>query len=163
MDRPHRRHFGPAEYELDTTVDELFDKKFSFQNDGKWSLPLNRKDYFVPSSIVNPQLQSLKNHMNDIKLKLNDKNIGQWDIHTKNRNPAQNIVTLVRQEADPEFVTQAWAKFYEILCTYDIVNAEVLTSDELNSIHLCEAPGAFVSALNHYLKLNYPKIKVLLI
>uniref|UniRef100_A0A671P306 Cap-specific mRNA (nucleoside-2'-O-)-methyltransferase 2 n=1 Tax=Sinocyclocheilus anshuiensis TaxID=1608454 RepID=A0A671P306_9TELE len=57
--------------------------------------------------------------------------------------------------------TQAWAKFYEILGTFKLLPDNALKSGELNSIHLCEAPGAFISALNHFLKtsgLHYDRL-----
>ena len=56
--------------------------------------------------------------------------------------------------------------YYEIVCSYPIVR---LDDDGLNSIHLCEAPGAFITSLNHYLHstgnsvfcLNERKLKIL--
>ncbi|XP_053601972.1 cap-specific mRNA (nucleoside-2'-O-)-methyltransferase 2 isoform X2 [Plodia interpunctella] len=49
----------------------------------------------------------------------------------------------------------AWTKFYECACTYDIIPREAVVSNKMASLHLCEAPGAFITSLNHYLKLNY--------
>jgi len=46
--------------------------------------------------------------------------------------------------------TQAWCKFYEILGTFPAI-ARLSSMRELNTVHLCEAPGAFVASLNHFL------------
>jgi cap2 methyltransferase len=45
---------------------------------------------------------------------------------------------------------------YEILGTFPVVNPE---SEEVKSMHLCEAPGGFITALNHFLKQNNPKVR----
>lgn len=47
---------------------------------------------------------------------------------------------------------QAWAKMQEMLWTFKVVPETV----KFNSVHLCEAPGAFISCLNHYLKTHRP-------
>ena len=46
--------------------------------------------------------------------------------------------------------TQAWCKFHEVLGTYPSI-AELSAARELNTVHLCEAPGAFIASLNHFL------------
>lgn len=46
-----------------------------------------------------------------------------------------------------ELCTQAWVKFYEVLSSFKIV-----PDTDFCSLHLCEAPGAFIAALNHYLQ-----------
>ena len=38
---------------------------------------------------------------------------------------------------------------HEILWSFDIVSTSAV---KYNSVHLCEAPGAFVASLNHFLK-----------
>lgn len=60
-------------------------------------------------------------------------------------------------------VFQAWLKFYEIVNAYPIVPLDVEGEEghvPFNSVHLCEAPGAFILALNHYLALNRWSLKV---
>lgn len=51
-----------------------------------------------------------------------------------------------------EMVTSAWIKMYEMLGSIK------LPGDDIVTFHLCEAPGAFVSATNHYLSTKYPDI-----
>ena len=51
-------------------------------------------------------------------------------------------------------LTQAWCKFYEILSSYDIIQRGLYAKEAkpFTSVHLCEAPGAFVTSLNHFMK-----------
>ena len=46
-------------------------------------------------------------------------------------------------------------KFYEILNTFDLISEDAQRSEKFRSVHLCEAPGAFVASLNHFLKSHY--------
>lgn len=60
----------------------------------------------------------------------------------------------------PLVILQAWCKFYELVSEYNLIPKEAARSKSLYTLHLCEAPGAFVASLNHYLKLNHPEIVV---
>lgn len=51
-------------------------------------------------------------------------------------------------------------KFFECLNQFPVISKEAVEEGQLNSFHLCEAPGAFICALNHYIILKYPVIKV---
>jgi|SaaInlStandDraft_4_1057021.scaffolds.fasta_scaffold00672_16 23S rRNA U2552 (ribose-2'-O)-methylase RlmE/FtsJ len=51
---------------------------------------------------------------------------------------------------DLEMVTNAWMKFYEILsCTSYFSKLE--NKKTIKVFHLCEAPGAFISCMNHFI------------
>jgi 23S rRNA U2552 (ribose-2'-O)-methylase RlmE/FtsJ len=52
---------------------------------------------------------------------------------------------------------QAWCKFYEIVSSFDLLPP----GDVQSSLHLCEAPGAFVTALNHFIHIQRPDLQVL--
>jgi cap2 methyltransferase len=47
---------------------------------------------------------------------------------------------------------------YEILCEYEGALGLSVHENTFNSVHLCEAPGAFVSATNHFLRSKYPNV-----
>eukprot|EP00961_Rhodomonas_salina_P247337 3341908-Rhodomonas_salina.2 len=51
--------------------------------------------------------------------------------------------------------TNAFAKMYELLNAFPLVHA---SSERFNSLHLCEGPGAFVCATNHYLRTHHPAL-----
>lgn len=46
-------------------------------------------------------------------------------------------------------ISQAWLKMYEILNEYELFPTDITT---LNTFHICEAPGNFIAAINHYAK-----------
>ncbi|CAK6954895.1 cap-specific mRNA (nucleoside-2'-O-)-methyltransferase 2 [Scomber scombrus] len=98
------------------------------------------------------RLQSLKVSLNAVKNQLSDKNVQVWHQHTNSTNRAGKVITAVRSAANAEICTQAWCKFYEILGSFNLLPEEALHDGELNTVHLCEAPGAFITALNHYIK-----------
>lgn len=47
-------------------------------------------------------------------------------------------------------VTNAWLKCYELLTYFDIIPKK--STDTFNSFHICELPGTFILATNHYIK-----------
>ena len=107
------------------------------------------------------ELQRLKESLNATKNLLNDKDIQVWHVHTAKTNHAGAIFQKVKKEINPELLTQAWLKFYECLCEYDLIY-ELTNIRHFSSLHLCEAPGAFITSLNHYLSLNcdnFEKVK----
>lgn len=97
-------------------------------------------------------LQTLKASLNAVKNQLSDKNVQVWHQHTNSTNRAGKVIGAVRSATNAEICTQAWCKFYEILGNFNILPEEALRNGELNTVHLCEAPGAFITALNHYVK-----------
>ncbi|CAF0952969.1 unnamed protein product [Rotaria magnacalcarata] len=116
-----------------------------------------RFDFVANNSIGNADVSSLleklttiKQQLNDVKSLLSDKDIIDWNRHTAYMNTASTIVPYLREKLNIEIGTQAWAKMYEILANFDLIN-DVNKNPRLTTLHLCEAPGAFISALNHFL------------
>ncbi|XP_065200465.1 cap-specific mRNA (nucleoside-2'-O-)-methyltransferase 2-like [Planococcus citri] len=105
------------------------------------------------------ELQDIKRDLNAVKSKLNEYELTHWHKHTRAMNPADKVMKHLRRDVKVEFLTQAWCKFYELINKYKLIPTEARSSNELLSFHLCEAPGAFVASLNHYLKLNHPDLK----
>ncbi|XP_046999261.1 cap-specific mRNA (nucleoside-2'-O-)-methyltransferase 2 isoform X2 [Schistocerca americana] len=140
--------------EIHERVLQHFGKKFSFDPSlHTWRLP-EPDEMFTTDDWQEDRLQHMKEALNAVKSKLNDYNLGDWHKHTRAMNMAAYILKAVKNRCQAEFVTQAWCKFYEIVATYDLVPESANTDGFFNSLHLCEAPGAFIAALNHYLKLN---------
>lgn len=137
---------------------DIFYKKFSFTpNTGSFCLP-PLKDIFSTDTWQDENLQRLKIDLNAVKSKLNHQKLEIWSQHTRQCNPAGEIVSKVRNgSVKGEFVTQAWCKLYEILANFP----ELCAANEtvFKALHVCEAPGGFVAALNHYLTLNHPNAK----
>ena len=96
--------------------------------------------------------------LGDTKSLLDEKDIVVWKQHTAKTLITGDVVKSLRKEKDPEMCTKAFAKMYEMLCAYDLV-APRRDTDAYNTLHVCEAPGAFICATNHYIKSRFPHLK----
>jgi len=101
---------------------------------------------------VDEKLQNMKKRLNTCKSKLNNLPLHKWHKHTKRMNPAGSVAQNLRRIAQPELLTQAWEKFHECFHKFNLGP----TSKDYNTVHLCEAPGAFVTSLNHALVSSFP-------
>ncbi|XP_077993177.1 cap-specific mRNA (nucleoside-2'-O-)-methyltransferase 2-like [Glandiceps talaboti] len=153
-DNYRRRDFSPPVMDEASAV---FTKRFTFVTPGgddTWSLP-GADDFFVTEYVdVNETLSTMKSELNSTKSSLSDKDMQSWHEHTMFTNKAGRVVPHIRADYKPELCTQAWCKFREIVGTFDVIPELAVQSRELNTVHLCEAPGAFITSLNHYIKTN---------
>ncbi|XP_039250010.2 cap-specific mRNA (nucleoside-2'-O-)-methyltransferase 2-like [Styela clava] len=144
-------------------VESLFNKKFDFCNDSDaschWTLPVFENQDENLFKFENSNLEILKLELNKLKKSLNDFDIIKWHKHTSKTNPAGYINDTLRNNFHPELCTQAWCKFHELLSFGNVIPEHALATNKLNAIHICEAPGAFISSLNHYLRSHFPKVK----
>ncbi|XP_029468796.1 cap-specific mRNA (nucleoside-2'-O-)-methyltransferase 2 [Rhinatrema bivittatum] len=134
-------------------VSSLFEKKFSYRKPQHqlWQLP-ESTDAFTTDHKEFDALLDLKESLNKTKNLLSDKKLDEWHRHTSFTNKAGKVIPEVKRTVNAELCTQAWCKFHEIVCCFPLLPKEALWNRELNSVHLCEAPGAFIASLNHYLK-----------
>ncbi|XP_034045407.1 cap-specific mRNA (nucleoside-2'-O-)-methyltransferase 2 [Thalassophryne amazonica] len=139
--------------EIATEIRDLFCKvrNYSKPSNGEWCIP-NPNDALRYPTKEHCPLQALKLSLNAVKNQLSDKNVQIWHQHTNSTNRAGKVIATVRSAANAEICTQAWCKFYEILGNFNLLPEEALQCGELNTVHLCEAPGAFITALNHFIK-----------
>ncbi|KAF4083571.1 hypothetical protein AMELA_G00143300 [Ameiurus melas] len=149
-DKPDTESFDDAVLE---EVKQLFNKvrEYSAPPGDQWCLP-------DPGAVLrdrpwsHPPLQALKESLNEVKNQLSDKDLAVWHQHTCSTNRAGTVTSNLRDTVNAELCTQAWAKFYEIQGSFQLLPETALRNCELNSVHLCEAPGAFIAALNHFLQ-----------
>lgn len=69
-----------------------------------------------------------------------------WDWNHDEKRAFQQLKQHVRRTFKAEVVTNAWLKMYEIWCAIP----ELQSIGRINAFHICEAPGAFVAATNHF-------------
>ncbi|XP_019613987.1 PREDICTED: cap-specific mRNA (nucleoside-2'-O-)-methyltransferase 2-like [Branchiostoma belcheri] len=144
-----QQHFPQAVWD---ETERLFSKKFSFQKpeDDSWHLP-PAGVLFSCRNLVSHEMAGMKEELNRVKGLLSDKEIRSWHEHTNQTNRAGKVISHLKQNIRPQLCTQAWCKFHEIVCTFPLVSDAAVEAGVFSSVHLCEAPGAFITSLNHYL------------
>ncbi|XP_030845494.1 uncharacterized protein LOC579852 [Strongylocentrotus purpuratus] len=143
-------------------VDALFSKAFTFQKtEPPWTLPNKENLFFSPESASpddwNEGLSDLRSKLRLTQERLSDKEILEWHTHTGSTHRGGLVITELKKRFHIELGTQAWSKFHEILATRHLIPDSALNSGTLHSLHICEAPGAFISSLNHYIKTHKDK------
>ncbi|XP_055631951.1 cap-specific mRNA (nucleoside-2'-O-)-methyltransferase 2 [Toxorhynchites rutilus septentrionalis] len=154
-----RRGVGPNMLrDIQQDIEQQFNKRYEFPAPPSGESPVLPPLDTVFSEPVSrfDTLQRLKERLNLVKSRLNVFEINDWHEHTRNRSSLVPILMDLRHNVRAEFVTQAFAKLYECVYQYELVPPKI---EAFYSVHLCEAPGAFITGLNHYLKLNHPSIR----
>lgn len=84
-------------------ISDLFDKKYSFENNKIYELP---SDPFTCEKWSISTQQDKKTELNSVKSRLNCFNLEEWSKHTKTRDPSSFIVRFIKKQFDPELLTQ---------------------------------------------------------
>ena len=88
--------------------------------------------------------QKSADFLNDIKSKLDEKDMEAWKPHTKKTLLNKDVTFTVRERIDVEMCTIAFLKMYEMLSAYDLVATANVAVTAFNTLHLCEAPGEYI-------------------
>lgn len=101
-------------------------------------------------------MQQLKCQLNSAKNRLNAIPLNEWSAHTSATDKSSLVIdTLNRQlTRKPFLLTKAWIKFYEILTDFHLIQSQIEDKSRLKVLLLCECPGSFINAINHYIKSN---------
>jgi cap2 methyltransferase len=146
------RHDNNLTEEMQFELEEVFNKVFTYvkpSTTNSWNLPKST-DVFIANRWEEPTLINLKTSINEVKDKLSDVDVVPWHEHTQFTHKAGKVMSQLRRMIGVELCTQAWCKFHEILGKFELIPED--SSAVLETVHICEAPGAFITSLNHYLR-----------
>jgi len=134
-----------SDIELESTWNRCFSKIYH--------LPFNHIN--LETCLTEVQLVDYFNFINeekvklfDVKSSLNHIDIAGWHSHTSHMHECGHITYSIKTNIKGELVTQAWSKFYTILNNFP----DIVKTNNFSTLHLCEAPGAFITSLNHYIQ-----------
>lgn len=71
-----------------------------------------------------------------------------WEQLTQNIDVYRNLKRILMSQYRAEMVTNAWIKMFEILNHFHDIIPQI---GIVKTFHICEAPGAFISSINHFL------------
>ncbi|XP_077298480.1 cap methyltransferase 2 [Arctopsyche grandis] len=145
-------------HHLDSMADNVFSKKCTLSATKEFKLP-DSSDIFASEPWQEERFCIWKECLNAQKRQLNNYDLSQWQQHTYKTNLAKEIIKMIKSSIRPELFTVAWTKFYECTYNYNTIPEKAKRAKSFNSLHLCEAPGAAITSLNHFIKSNHPDLK----
>ena len=104
----------------------------------------------IPASFANAN-----NILDSTDYIIDTRNVLEWNKMKKiirfyrplNKN--KHLKKIIDVEYNQQNISQAWIKMYEILKIFKLISPK---ETKFTSFHMCEAPGNFISAINHYIK-----------
>jgi 23S rRNA U2552 (ribose-2'-O)-methylase RlmE/FtsJ len=132
----------------------------------EYNNPNNWKEDFPKYHYQYPELQKLKKELNEVKHKQDiyneqdEKNFRLTNTKLRDYDLLRGKYGILAKDYDAEIVTNAWLKMFENMAFLDEYLKKISKSKNKSfySLHIAEAPGNFVLAINHYIKTNYPQI-----
>ena len=124
-------------------------------NPSNWTTCLGEFDWGIQA------LEDLKTHLNTAKHKLDrvckNKKFQVVCEAVRSYDALRTDRGIVVRELGAEVCTNAWLKMYELCSLIDpmLATIENRRSRDFGTLHLAEAPGNFILALNHYLKTSH--------
>lgn len=101
------------------------------------------------------KIDMIKSKLDTYKNIIDRRDSNKWSVFTNKTNPYRNLRYILKSRYNTEMCTNAWLKMYEIMNSFDIVCPR---NNKFTSFHLCEAPGAFIASVNHYIKTRYDNV-----
>lgn len=106
---------------------------------------------------INELVDILENKFKEVEFPQDElkKHIGKTMVR---RLFSWEIKDEITSHYNGEYVSMAWLKCYELLSFYDLINnSKYNSSDKVKYFGICEQPGAFIYAINHYVKTKLNK------
>jgi cap2 methyltransferase len=100
-------------------------------------------------------IDDLSNKLKLMKFYIDSRDIKKWNEITTEINIRKAITNYLDKNYDIKN-SRAFVKMYDIL---NLVNVIDFNKNEINTLHVCEAPGNFINAINYFIKLNKPEMK----
>lgn len=151
---PYHPRNGATKTDVVIGMDVLFSKRYTFSPSGydsdtpPYVLPAPQHLYPKIKASPDAEMMTYKRRLNDVRSRLDDKDIAVWRRHTKLMLQTGDIAQMVKRQIGAEMGTKAFCKLFEILVEFQLAPF----GPQVSTVHLCEAPGAFVAATNHYLR-----------
>lgn len=86
-------------------INKYFNKKYTFHWDDTWQLP---ERAFTAKKWSNSGLQDKKKKLNGVKSQLSEFPLLEWSSYTKQRDASGFIMRHLKQQFDPELLTQVY-------------------------------------------------------
>ncbi|VDM97143.1 unnamed protein product [Thelazia callipaeda] len=111
---------------------------------------------FITDAELMSRLHCLSVNLNELRKTIPSDRLDDWRKHTSFTHPLRGFTReRAKSLCHIQNCTQAFFKFYEILTRFShLCFPSSETDNAIRSLHLCESPGAFISALDVYLKLE---------
>ncbi|TKR80170.1 hypothetical protein L596_014288 [Steinernema carpocapsae] len=122
-------------------ISNLFQKQFELKKDG----------VLTPSDGRTPRQGEFDELYKSLESMKNGEKSKEWYDHTTFTHTMKNVPRKLKRDHGMSHASQAYCKLAELFGTNPELSVNTRSKGKFRSLHLCEAPGAFIHALKDYL------------